>query len=78
MPESKKVYVLYHTEGCHLCELATALLTQADIPFQTIDICDDKELMERYSVLIPVLKTWDERKLFWPFDAQQLQEFIGA
>lgn len=76
--ESQRVYVLYHTEGCHLCALAAELLAKAGIAFQAIDICDDDTLAERYGVSIPVVKAWDERCLFWPFNARQLQEFIGA
>jgi hypothetical protein len=76
--ELHRGYVLYHTEGCHLCELATVLLEDAGIAFQTIDICDDEILAERYGVSIPVLKAADDRCLFWPFDATQLQKFIGA
>ncbi|MFB2733490.1 glutaredoxin family protein [Shewanella mangrovisoli] len=71
-------YVLYHTEGCHLCEQAAALLNAAEVPFTAIDICEDEALAERYGVCIPVVKAADERCLFWPFDATQLQEFLGA
>ncbi|MGL5393037.1 MAG: glutaredoxin family protein [Shewanella sp.] len=78
MPEASAQYVLYHTEGCHLCELAAALLMQAGVTYQAIDICDDENLVERYGVSIPVLKALDERWLHWPFNATQLQEFIGA
>lgn len=71
-------YVLYHTEGCHLCELAAALLNAAALAYIAIDICDDAALAERYGVSIPVVKSPDERCLCWPFDAKQLQEFLGA
>lgn len=71
-------YVLYHTEGCHLCELAAALLNAAEVRYTAIDICDDETLAERYGVSIPVVKALDERCLCWPFDATQLQEFLGA
>lgn len=71
-------YVLYHTEGCHLCELAAALLNTAEVRYTAIDICDDETLAERYGVSIPVVKAQDERCLCWPFDATQLQEFLGA
>ncbi len=71
-------YVLYHTEGCHLCELAAALLNAANVRYRAIDICDDEVLAERYGVSIPVVKSADECCLCWPFDATQLQEFLGA
>ena len=76
--ESEQSYVLYHTEGCHLCELADGLLKAAGVTYKAIDICDDEALAERYGVSIPVVKAVDDRSLFWPFDAAQLQEFLGA
>ncbi|MGL4447089.1 MAG: glutaredoxin family protein [Shewanella sp.] len=74
----KPDYVLYHTEGCHLCELAAALLLQAGVTYQAIDICDDEKLVERYGASIPVLSAGEEQQLCWPFNATQLQAFIGA
>ncbi|QYJ80105.1 glutaredoxin family protein [Shewanella acanthi] len=71
-------YVLYHTDGCHLCELAAALLNAAEVDYTAIDICDDEALAKLYGVSIPVLKGADERCLYWPFDAIQLQAFLGA
>lgn len=71
-------YQLFHTDGCHLCELAAALLQAAKINYQAIDICDDEYLAERYGISIPVLKAPDDSELHWPFDATQLQEFTGA
>jgi glutaredoxin len=70
-------YVLYHTEGCHLCEIAQALVDQTTINYQHIDICDDGSLIERYGMSIPVFLQ-GERELFWPFDAAQLQSFLGV
>ncbi|GGP53634.1 thioredoxin family protein [Shewanella algicola] len=77
MPSSIVPYILYHTEGCHLCEIAQSLIEQTDIKYQHVDICDDASLAERYGISIPVL-VQDDRELFWPFDVTQLQEFIGV
>ncbi|GGP65563.1 glutaredoxin family protein [Shewanella saliphila] len=77
MPSSIVPYILYHTEGCHLCEIAQSLIEQTDIKYQHVDICDGASLAERYGISIPVL-VQDDRELFWPFDATQLQEFIGV
>ncbi|MGI2066567.1 glutaredoxin family protein [Shewanella sp. MF08487] len=71
-------YLLYHTDGCHLCELAAALLDAAEINYHAIDICDDAYLAQRYGVSIPVLRARDDNELYWPFNATQLQEFTGA
>ncbi|WP_076539906.1 glutaredoxin family protein [Shewanella sp. UCD-KL21] len=69
--------ILYHTDGCHLCEIAQALVEQLGIDYQHIDICDNDTLASRYGISIPVL-VMDEKELFWPFDAQQLTEFIRS
>lgn len=74
---SSVAYVLYHTEGCHLCEIAQKLVDQTAINYQHIDICDNASLAERYGMSIPVF-VQGERELFWPFDAAQLQEFLGV
>ncbi|AOT08450.1 glutaredoxin family protein [Pseudoalteromonas luteoviolacea] len=71
--------VLYHTDGCHLCEqahdLAVTVLALDDIHHQ--DILDDERLMAQFQTSIPVLKNIKTGKLLnWPFTQQQIQEFI--
>ncbi|QDE30664.1 glutaredoxin family protein [Shewanella polaris] len=73
---SSITYVLYYTEGCHLCDIAQALIEQTAINYQHIDICENESLAERYGMSIPVF-VQGKRELFWPFDAEQLQEFLG-
>jgi len=80
--------VLYSTSACHLCETAAALLqelSQAKAPglqsftVTEIDIVGDDVLFERYGVRIPVLAIdGKSRELGWPFDLQQLYEFLMA
>ncbi|WP_228768471.1 glutaredoxin family protein [Shewanella sp. TC10] len=69
--------ILYHTDGCHLCELAQSLVEQLDMSYEHIDICDDDLLAERYGISIPVLVMGD-KELFWPFDGEQLTDFIRS
>jgi len=81
MPETKVVadFILYHTEGCHLCHEAQALLAQAGIVHHLQDICDDEQLVERYGIRIPVLRRGDNgAELGWPFDLTLLLNFAGA
>ena len=73
--QNSQDYVLYHTDGCHLCELAKELVDNENIQYNHIDICDDDMLAARYGVSIPVVAQGD-RTLFWPFDQQQLNNFI--
>ncbi|OXX25376.1 glutaredoxin family protein, partial [Vibrio sp. V06_P1A73T115] len=68
-----KLFTLYSTEGCHLCEMAFQLVQQANIAeqVQLVDIAFDDALFSRYGVTIPVLK-YQESELSWPFDQQTL------
>lgn len=76
----KPVY-LYSTLGCHLCEMAeeivSPLLVHHSLYLEKIDIADSDELIERYGVRIPVLKSPHHMvELGWPFDATQVQSFL--
>ncbi|WP_105168424.1 glutaredoxin family protein [Pseudoalteromonas sp. T1lg23B] len=69
-------YILYFTQGCHLCEqadeLARQVLSADDI--EHVDIVDDPMLMEAYQTSIPVIKrTRDGQALYWPFELEQIQ-----
>lgn len=75
------VVTLYHTLGCHLCDLAQSLLVPfADaqqISLQRVDIADQDDLVERYGVRIPVVRREDnERELGWPFGTEDIDAFI--
>ncbi|MCF6434142.1 MULTISPECIES: glutaredoxin family protein [Pseudoalteromonas] len=70
-------YILYFTQGCHLCEqaheLAIQILNESDI--EHVDIVDDTVLMEAYQTSIPVIKrTRDGQTLYWPFELEQIQQ----
>ena len=69
---------LYTTSGCHLCEHAEAILDEQGHTYQTADIADDMELIERYGVRIPVVRDAAGRELGWPFDGTQLRQFLSA
>lgn len=68
--------LLYFTDGCHLCDDAVELLQQANIPFNKIDIIHEQKLVDLYGYLIPVLQDNHGNTLNWPFNAQQLHDFI--
>ncbi|WP_421863895.1 glutaredoxin family protein [Motiliproteus sp.] len=75
--------VLYGTLGCHLCDVAEALLSQElnlqQTPVEVVDIADEDHLVEHYGVRIPVLQDQlSGRELGWPFDAAQLQRFLAT
>ena len=72
--------ILYSTWGCHLCEQAERLLQEAGAQYampayRVLDIVDDEAAFARYRLMIPVLK-YNEQELCWPFDAEQLAQWL--
>ena len=77
MVDETQDLILYGSLGCHLCELAEEMLISVRSDFMKVEITDDEALVEAYGVHIPVLKRdWDEMELFWPFDREQLLDFL--
>lgn len=81
---TKAQLILFGTSGCHLCELAEALIEKecrmlgCALPLCLTEIADQTVLMSRYGVRIPVLRRSDTgAELDWPFDARALQVFLG-
>ncbi|MDG9884465.1 glutaredoxin family protein [Pseudomonas putida CSV86] len=72
---------LFGTLGCHLCEVAEALLmplVEHGLLVELVDIADDQLLFERYGLRIPVLRRCDTgAELDWPFDVDQVVAFLG-
>jgi len=76
-----KLFRLYGTSACHLCEMAASMLTcqattTGDWDFEEVDISESEMLFERYGLRIPVLQHPDNRELNWPFSQPQLQAFL--
>ncbi|MGC7838756.1 glutaredoxin family protein [Pseudomonas wayambapalatensis] len=71
---------LFGTLGCHLCEVAEAVLmpfVEHGLLVELVDIADDEATVERYGLIIPVLRRCDSgTELPWPFDAQQVVAFL--
>ncbi len=71
------VFHLYSSEGCHLCEQALDLCGELGLleHIKVVDIVDDEKLVEVYGIHIPVLeRLLDNKKLFWPFTKEQIEE----
>lgn len=72
---------LFGTLGCHLCEVAEAVL----MPFvdhgllvELVDIAESEAMVERYGLIIPVLRRCDNgAELHWPFDSEQVVAFLA-
>ncbi|WNC70450.1 glutaredoxin family protein [Thalassotalea psychrophila] len=74
-------YNLYGTEGCHLCEIAEEICVQliSRDNIEYVDIIEEPRLVELYGTSIPVLEHLNSHMaLYWPFNKEQLQEFISG
>jgi len=75
--------ILYTTSHCHLCEQALALLInlkdQYAINWQTKEISDDDNLIDKYGIRIPVIQRIDNQsELNWPFSADDIVMLVKA
>ncbi|GLS84611.1 glutaredoxin family protein [Paraferrimonas haliotis] len=68
---------LFHTDGCHLCDEAQALLDDMGLAYQLVDICEQTVWLERYRIRIPVL-TLGGSELGWPFDKDMVSAFLES
>ncbi|MFR0674724.1 glutaredoxin family protein [Enterobacterales bacterium AW_CKDN230030176-1A_HGKHYDSX7] len=72
---------LFGTLGCHLCELAEALLmpwVDRGLLVELIDIGEHPDRFERYAWRLPVLRRCDTgAELDWPFDQAQIVRFLN-
>ena len=73
---------LYTTAGCHLCELADAILQSISennpLAITHVEIGDDDALTERYGITIPVVQFEDGSELNWPFTEVELAAKLSA
>lgn len=81
--DNVRVFRLYGTSACHLCELAHSMLasqlaTLENTDFEEVDISLSDELFERYGLQIPVLQHPGTRELNWPFTQDELQAFLES
>ncbi|MDV9030735.1 MULTISPECIES: glutaredoxin family protein [unclassified Pseudomonas] len=71
---------LLGTLGCHLCEVAEAVLmpfVEHGLLVELVDIADDPALFEQYGLVIPLLRRCDNgAELLWPFEAEQVVAFL--
>ncbi len=72
---------LFGTLGCHLCEVAEAVLmpfVEHGLLVELVDIGDSEAQVEIYGLRIPVLRRDDTgAELNWPFDADQVAAFLS-
>lgn len=74
-------FYLLSKANCPLCtqakQLITSVMATDNGTFSVVDIASRDELQAEYGWLVPVvIRTKDDAELRWPFDANQLLEFI--
>ena len=75
--------LLLGTSGCHLCEeaediIANCSLEPDKVTIEKLDIAEQEQYQAEFALFIPVLYHLDSSKrLNWPFDAEQVHEFIA-
>ena len=74
---AQKHFLLYFTDGCHLCDDAQRLLQETSVSYSKVDIIDDAQLVALYGNSIPVIQSENGDTVNWPFDLQQLNDFIN-
>ncbi|MCY7293899.1 glutaredoxin family protein [Alteromonas sp. a30] len=70
---------LFSGSECSLCDMAKAMLDEqaGDFDVTSIDVKAQREYFHEYGARIPVVKREDNlNELPWPFDANQLTEFL--
>ena len=80
------MFTLYYTAACHLCEEAQAVVMAgfaarciAANALKMTDIADDEGLLERYGLLIPVLRAEASGlELNWPFGVDEVLRLLSV
>jgi glutaredoxin-like protein DUF836 len=74
--------VLYHAQGCHLCEVALEVVldVQEEEPFELelVDIGGDPELEAAYRASIPVVEIDGERAFTYFVQPDALRQRLKA
>ena len=73
--------IVYHREGCHLCEQMVASLFQFQkelgYTIKQIDIDTDSKLREKYDVDVPVVSYQGDVILYHFFDETELRKALA-
>lgn len=73
---------LFHTSGCHLCELAEQVLSTLPLSehlrLVPTDIATSEQWMALYDVRIPVIKLDNaSTDLGWPFSREEVVQYLA-
>ena len=69
--------VLFHAQGCHLCDRARDVLDRVGVPYESIDITGDDSLEERYREWLPVVEIDGVRAFVYYVDEPALRRKVS-
>jgi len=84
MSEPLPEFLLYTTEGCHLCEVATQVIATVidleQVYVELVDIAEQEDsdgLIQNYGERIPVIQHVPSGKeIDWPFSVEEFQQWF--
>ena len=69
--------VLFHAQGCHLCERARDVLDRVGARYESVDITGDDELEARYREWLPVVEIDGARAFVYYVDEAALRRKLS-
>jgi glutaredoxin len=69
--------VLYHAQGCHLCDRARDVLDRVGMAYESVDITGEPSLEERYREWLPVVEIDGARAFVYYVDEAALRRKLS-
>jgi glutaredoxin len=69
--------VLFHAQGCHLCDRARGVLELVGVPYESVDIAGDEALEARYREWLPVVEIDGARAFVYYVDEAALRRKLS-
>jgi glutaredoxin len=67
---------IYTKPGCPLCEEALDLLDDLSFTYETVNICEDPALFDRYRYRVPVVRVGDRDVLELKFTREDVERAL--
>jgi glutaredoxin len=74
---TRRSVVLYHAQGCHLCDRAREVLERVGAAYESVDITGDPELESRYREWLPVVEIDGARAFVYHVDESALRRKLS-
>ena len=69
--------VLFHAQGCHLCDRAREVLERVGVAYESVDITGVPELEARYREWLPVVEIDGARAFVYHVDESALRRKVS-